>query len=82
MWKNGYRLSKIRAHLLEEGMAVAKKSLCLNIRKYKLTGSVADRHTYKPPKRLNDAHYRFMDNVMVENDELSHPSCTLRSIRT
>jgi len=62
MWKNGYQLSKIRARLLEEGVAVAKKSLCLNIRKYKLTGSVADRRTYKQPKKLNDAHYRLIDN--------------------
>ena len=54
-------------------MAVSKKSLCLNIRKYKLTGSVADRCTYKPPKKLNDAHYRFIDNAMAENDELSTP---------
>ena len=61
-WKNGYRLSKIRARLLEEGVVVAEKSLCLNICKYKLTDSVADRRTYKPPKKLNDAHYRFIDN--------------------
>jgi len=50
-------------------MAVSKKSLCLN----KLTGSVADRHTYKPPKKLNNAHYRFIDNTVAENDELSAP---------
>jgi len=62
MWKNGYWLSKIRARLLEEGVAVAKKSLCLNIHKYKLGGSVADRRTYKPPKKLNDAHYSLIDN--------------------
>ena len=65
MWKNGYLLWKIRARLLKEGVAVSKKSLCLNIRKYKLTDSVADRCTYKPPKKLNDAHYRFIDNAMA-----------------
>jgi len=65
MWKNGYRLSKIRARLLKEGVAVSKKLLCLNIRKYELTGSVADRRTYKPPKKLNDAHYRFIDNALT-----------------
>ena len=63
MPKNGCRLSKIRARLLEEDVAVSKK----------LTGSVADRHTYKPPKKLNDVHYRFIDNAMTENDELSAP---------
>ena len=72
-WKNGYRLSKIRARLLEEGVVVAEKSLCLNICKYKLTDSVADRRTYKPPKKLNDAHYRFINNAVAENDELSSP---------
>ena len=54
-------------------MAVSKTSLCLNIRKYKLTGLVADRRTYKPLKKLSDAHYRFIDNAMAENDELSAP---------
>jgi len=49
-----------------------KTSLCLNIRKYKLTG-LANRRTYKPLKKLNDAHYRFIDNAMAENDELSAP---------
>jgi len=71
MWKNGYRLSKIRARLLEEGVAVSKKSLCLNIRK--IIVHTADHCTYKPPKKLNDAHYRFTDNAMAENDELSAP---------
>ena len=65
MWKNGYLLWKIRARLLEEGVAVSKKLLCLNIGKYKLTGLVADRRTYKPLKKLNDAHYRFIDNAMA-----------------
>ena len=66
MWKNGYRLSKIRARSLEEGVAVSKTSLCS-------TGLVADRRTCKPLKKLNDARYRFMDNAIAENDELSAP---------
>jgi len=52
MWKNGYRLSKIRTHFVEEGVAVSKKLLCQNMRKYRLTGSVADHCTYKQPKKL------------------------------
>ena len=66
MWKNGDQLSKIQARLLEEGVAVSKTSLCS-------TGLVADRRTYKPLKKLNDAHYRFIDNAMAENNELSAP---------
>jgi len=64
---------KIWTHLLEEGVVVSKTSLCLNICKYKLTGSVADNRTYKPLKKLNNTHYRFIDNAMAENDELSAP---------
>ena len=59
-------------------MAVSKKSLCLNIRKYKLTGSVAGHRTYKPPKKLNNAHYRFIVNAMAENDKLSIPKLYVR----
>jgi len=34
---------------------------------------VADHRIYKPLKKLNNAHYRFIDNAMAENDELSAP---------
>jgi len=68
---------------IKERNKVSNASLCLNIRKYKLTGLVADRRIYKPPKKLNDAYYRFIDNAITENDELSAPKLyVIRSIRT
>lgn len=57
LWKSGFTLSKIEYRLLEENIVVSKKSLCLLIKKYRQTGSVADNRTYKPPKKLQDVHY-------------------------
>lgn len=71
LWKSGFKISKIQNRLLEENITVSKKSLCLLIRKYKKTGSVADYRTTKPPRKLQGNHYRFIDNAMADNDELS-----------
>ena len=71
MSERGYRVSKIQAHLALEDIAVSKKSLCLLIKKYRLTGSVADHRTVKPPKKLKDEHYRFIDECMATDDELT-----------
>ena len=73
MWRDGFKLSKIHRHLAEEGLAITKPSLCRLISKYKQTGSVADRRRTRPVKKLNDAHYRFIDNAMSQDDELSCP---------
>ena len=39
--------------------------------KYKRTGSVADEQKTKWPRKLQDEHYRFIDDTMAENDELT-----------
>ena len=71
LWKSGFTVSKIHNRLQEENLTVSKKSLCLLIRKYRRTGSVADYRTTKPPRKLQENHYRFIDTTMVHNDELS-----------
>ena len=71
LWKSGFTVSKIQKRLQEENLTVSKKSLCLLIRKYRRTGSVADYRTTKPPRKLQENHYRFIDVAMVHNDELS-----------
>ena len=42
MSEHGYTLSKIQVHLALENITVSKKLLCLLIKKYRKTGSVAD----------------------------------------
>ena len=76
LWKSGFKISKIQNRLLKENITVSKKSLCLLLRKYRQTGSVADYRTTKPPKKLQENHYRFIDNAMADNDELSIQSFT------
>ena len=61
-----FRLKDVQA----EGI-VSKKSLCVLIAKYKRTGSVADERKTKRPRKLQDEHFWFVDDVMAENDELT-----------
>ena len=52
---------------------VSKTSSCLLIKKYmyKATGSVADYRPNTRPKKLRDIHYRFIDEKMSKDDELT-----------
>ena len=68
--QRNYRLRYIQAHLNED-IEISKKSLCLLIKKYKNTGTVADARRARRPRKLQDQHYRFTDDAMVENDQLT-----------
>lgn len=70
MWRLNYSLKKIQGKL-EEGIIVSRTSLCLLIKKFKSTGSVADYRPIPRPKKLKNEHYRFIDEKMAENDELT-----------
>ena len=54
-----------------EGFSVSCTSLCLLIKKYKRTGSVADNRTVRPLRKLTPIHYKFLDDCMTVNNELS-----------
>ena len=56
---------KIQRHLASEDIIVTKKSLCLLLKKYRMTGSVAGHRTVKPPRKLTNEHYRFIDECMM-----------------
>ena len=71
MSQSGYTISKIQAHLAKEDLTVSKKSLCLLMKKYRITGPVADHRTVKPLRKLTDEHYRFLDECMANDDELT-----------
>jgi len=38
--QSGYTISKIQAHLAKEELTVSKKSLCLLMKKYRITGQL------------------------------------------
>ena len=66
--QSSYMISKIQRHLEKEG---SKRSLCLLLKKYKMTGSMADCQTVKPPRKLDDQHYRFINVCTANDDELT-----------
>lgn len=71
LWRLNYSLKKIKAKLEEEGIVVSKTSLCLLIKKFKTTGTVADHRPIPRPRKLKEVHYRFIDERMSEDDELT-----------
>ena len=68
--QSGYSITKIQENLAVEEIVVSKKSLCLLL-KYRMTMSVADHRIVKPPRKLTDEHYRFIDDCMAKDDELT-----------
>ena len=69
----GMRLKNIQLRLVEEGISVSKTSLCLLLKKYKETGTLADR--IRPPsqtKKLRLEHLRLIDQALDEDDEISN----------
>ncbi len=71
MWKAGYGLKTMKEMMFIEGFSVSCTSLCLLIKKYKRTGSVADNTTVRPLRKLTPIHYKFLDDCMTVNNELS-----------
>ena len=71
------KLKDIQRHLKEEDISVSKTSLCLLIRKYKETGTVADRR--RPPsqtKKLKLHHLVMIDEALVQDDEMMNEEFT------
>ena len=67
------RLKAIKLRLEEEGIHVSKTSLCLLLKKYKETGTVADR--FRPrsqARKLQLEHLRLIDEAIDKDDEVSN----------
>ena len=73
----GYTYKTIRERLKTEGVCVSTKSLYLLVAKYRQTKSVTDRPRRAVSKILGNEHYRFIDEALATNDEL-----TSRQLRT
>ena len=50
---------------------ISYKLLCLLLKKYCLSGSIADHQTIRAKKKIADEHYRFIDECTAENEELT-----------
>ena len=71
MWKAGFPVIKIKQRLSEEGIQVSRKSLYFLLKKYNQTCSVADLKRTPRRRLLTDEHFRFMDEAMEANPELT-----------
>ena len=71
MWRSGLPVSKIKKKLGEIGADVSRKSIYLLLKKYKESGSLADRR--KQPRRacLSNEHYEFIDETIEGNRDLT-----------
>ena len=67
----GYKVTEIRARLLEEGTKVSFVTLYKWFRTAKRIGSVASKPRIPSPKRMTQEQYEFIDDQMSLNDELS-----------
>ena len=66
-----FSVIKIRQRLSEEGIQVSRKSLYFLLKKYNQTCSVADLKRTPRKRLLTDKHFRFMDEAMEANPELT-----------
>ena len=59
-------------HRLAEGVTISKTSLCLLLKKYKETGTIADRIRPRSlGRKLQLEHLRLIDEALDKDDEVS-----------
>ena len=71
MWGNGYPVTVIQERLLQEGVSISKVSLFALIKKFKSTKLVVDLKRNPRSSILEECHYRFIDETMTEDNELT-----------
>ena len=73
MWSLRYKLKDIHERLASEGIVVSKTSLSLLIKKFKQTGSVANKGSLTPSslRKLREDHLLIIDRCMAGDDELT-----------
>ena len=70
MWQKGVKVKEIHQHLREEGIRISITSLWF-VGKFRKTGFIKDLPRASRPSILVREHYEFIDECMVENNELT-----------
>ena len=66
------RLKAIQCRLAEEGVTISKTSLCLLLKKYKKTGTIADQIRPRSlGRKLQLEHLHLIDEALDKDDEIS-----------
>ena len=63
--------TEIQRALGREGITTTRQTVRRTIDRWKLLGSVYDRARSGRPKALPDEHYKYIDHLLSENDELT-----------
>ena len=70
MWRAKFTAEEI-VDRLAEGVKASRTSIYNLVSKFHRTNSIADITRQPHSRRLNEEHYRFVDEVMAENNDLS-----------
>ena len=72
MWRAKFDVKAIVDRLAEGGVKVSRTTTIYNlVSKFKKTNSVGDIKKRPRSRRLDEGHYRFIDELMVENTNLT-----------
>ena len=71
LWINGFSVQDIVDRLAEEDIRVSRAALYMLLKKYNDCHTIADLKRAPRPRILQEEHYRFIDDTMAENMDLT-----------
>ena len=71
MWRAKFTVKEIVERLAEEGVKASRTSIYNLLSKFRRTNSIADIKRRPRSRRLNEEHFRFVDELMAQNNDLS-----------
>lgn len=71
MWRAKFTVKDIVDRLAEEGVKTSRTAIYNLVSKFQKTNSIADIKRRPRSRRLSGEHYRFVDELMAENTDLT-----------
>ena len=71
MWRAQFKVKDIVDRLAEEGVKVSRTAVYNLLTKFKKTESITDMKRRARSRRLSEEHYRFVDELMAKNTDLT-----------
>ena len=71
MWRAKFTVKEIVDRLAEEGVKASRTTVYKLLSKFQKTNSIADIKRRPRSRRLSEEHYRFVDELMAENTDLT-----------
>ena len=71
MWRAKFKVKDIVDRLAEEDVKVSRTAIYNLLAKFRKTESIGDIKKRPRSRRLSEEHYRFIDELMAENTDLT-----------